>query len=186
MKTSEINLREALQFSPERGVVTFGDNRMIVFSADSFGRLLSEMLDIGGVKMTQVFMRRFGESAGRSDALTLKERFVPDTDLDWIAMGPTLHSWEGIVRATPTALEYDRATGKFFMQGTWENSIMAELYVKLRGPSTEPVCWMLSGYATGYSSAFFGTDLICKETMCVAKGDPCCQFTIKPKREWIE
>jgi hypothetical protein len=157
---------------------------MVIFSADSIGLLLSEIINVGGLRMAQVFMRRFGEAAGRDDARLLKKEFRPDTDLDWIAMGPNIHTWEGIVKATPSALEYDRSTGKFFMQGTWDNSFFAGQYKKLYGMATEPVCWMLSGYATGYASEFFGANLLCKETLCVAKGDPHCQFTIKPAAEW--
>ena len=184
MKVSEISLQRDMKFDPDGGIVRFGSQRMVIFSADSIGRLLWEIIDVGGLRMAQVFLRRFGEAAGRDDARLLKHEFNPDTDLDWIAMGPTIHTWEGIVKATPTALEYDRATGKMFMQGTWENSFFAQQYVRLFGPSTEPVCWMLSGYATGYASEFLGSDVLCKETMCVAQGDPHCQFTIKPKIEW--
>ena len=184
MKASEINLKENLKFDPENGVVTFGSQRMVIFSAHAIGRLMSKLMDVGGVELAQVMMRIFGEAAGRDDAKLLKVEFSPDTDLDWLAMGPTLHTWEGIVKAVPTALEFDRDSGQFFMQGNWLNSFIAEQYVKLYGPTTFPVCWMLVGYATGYGSEFFGTPLVCRETMCVAKGDPHCQFTIKPPDDW--
>jgi hypothetical protein len=184
MKASEINLKEALQFDVEQGKVAFGSQRMVIFSANAIGTLMSKLMDVGGVELTQVMMRLFGESAGRDDARLLKKEFNPDTDIDWIAMGPTIHTWEGIVRATPTRLEYDRAAGTFFMQGTWVNSFFAEQYLKLYGSSTHAVCWMLAGYATGYVSEFFGGNVMCKETMCKAKGDPHCQFTIKLREDW--
>lgn len=184
MKVSEIDLKRDLIFDPENGILKFGSQRMVIFSAHSIGRLISRLMDIGGVETAQVMMRLFGEAAGHDDAKLLKQEFAPDTDVDWIAMGPTIHTWEGIVKAELTALDYDRSTGKFFMQGKWINSFFAEQYLKLLGPSTTAVCWMLSGYATGYASEFFGAPLQCKETMCVAKGDPYCQFTIKPPDEW--
>ncbi len=184
MKASEINLKESLLFDIETGRLMFGSQRMVIFSAHAIGRLMSKLMDVGGVETTQVMMRIFGEAAGRDDARLLKQEFHPDTDLDWMAMGPTIHTWEGIVKATPDILEYDRNTGKFFMQGKWLNSFVAEQYVTMYGQTTFPVCWMLVGYATGYTSEFFGSPLQCKETMCVAKGDPYCQFTIKPPDEW--
>jgi predicted hydrocarbon binding protein len=184
MQAADISLQRDLVFDLESGMVHFGSQRMVIMSAGSFGKLLWEMIDIGGQRLAQVLLRRFGEAAGRDDARLLKSEFNPDTDFDWIAMGPTIHTWEGIVKATPTVLEYDRAAGKMFMQGKWENSFFAEQYVRLFGPAKQPVCWMLSGYATGYVSEFMGSEMLCKETMCVAQGDPYCQFTIKPKGEW--
>lgn len=184
MKASDFNLQQAIKLDPNTGIATFSKHRIVIFDADSIGRLMQEMIDIGGTNTAKVLMRRFGEANGHSDARLLKEEFAPDDDMNWIALGPTIHTWEGIVKATPTALEYDRATGKFFMQGTWENSFIAEQYIKIYGKSKEAVCWLLSGYATGYCTEFFGKTLMCKETMCVAKGDPHCQFTIKPPEEW--
>jgi hypothetical protein len=184
VRAAEINLQKDLMFDPDSGIVRFGHQRMVIMSADSFGKLLWEIIDVGGLRLAQVFLRRFGEAAGCDDARLLKNEFKPDTDLDWIAMGPTIHTWEGIVKATPTVLEYDRAAGKMLMQGTWENSFFAEQYVRLFGRATEPVCWMLSSYATGYASEFLGSEMLCKETICAAQGNPHCLFTIKPRGEW--
>lgn len=184
MKVSEINLKENIKFDFNKGEVFFGPLRLIIINYASFEQLLKEVIDTGGIGLGKVVFRRFGEAAGREDAKIIKKEFKPDTDIDWIAMGPAIHTWEGIVKATPTALEFDREKGTFFMQGKWEKSFIAELWLKLYGASKEPVCWMLSGYATGYASEFFGKELLCKETMCVGKGDPHCEFTIKTKEEW--
>jgi purine catabolism regulator len=178
MKVSEFKLSEELQFKPEKGRVLFRDQRMVIMSADSFGTLLKEIVDIGGVNMARVFMRRFGETAGRDDARTIKETLAPDTDMDWLALGPAIHSWEGIVRAVPEQIELDRAAGKFYMKGLWEDSFFAEQYLKHFKKSNDPVCWLLTGYATGYASEFFGMKLVARETSCRGKGDDVCRFEI--------
>ncbi len=180
----EFNLTSDLRFVPEEGKLLFKDTRMVIMNSNFFSNFLKAMIDFGGVGMAKVTTRMFWEQAGREDALFIKKEFEPDTDLDWLALGPTIHSWMGLVKATPTSVEFDRKTGKFFMQGNWENSFIADSWLSLYGESKEPVCWMLSSYATGYASAFFGMDLLCKETMCIAKGDPHCQFTIKNKDAW--
>ena len=185
MKASDINLEQSLKFDPEHGLLTFGPQRMVIMSANALFRLSALIIDIGGVETARVFIPRFGEAAGRDDAKLLKEQLSPDTDVDWLAMGPTIHAWEGLVKPSVDALEMDREANKFFLQGKWENSFMAQEYLNVFGPSTEPVCWLLSGYATGYCSEVFGQPLLCKETMCVAKGDPYCQFTVKSKSEWM-
>ena len=142
MKVSEFKFDEHLVFKPGGGRILFKDERMVMMSADSFGTLLKEIIDIGGINMARVFMRRFGETAGKNDARTIKERLSPDTDIDWLALGPAIHSWEGIVRAVPEVSISTRASGKFYMKGTWEDSFFAEQYLKHYGKSKDPVCWL--------------------------------------------
>jgi predicted hydrocarbon binding protein len=181
MKVGDFKFDEHLVFVPDKGQILFKDERMVMMSADSFGDLLKEIIDIGGVNMARVFMRRFGEAAGKNDARTIKDTLSPDTDLDWLALGPVIHTWEGIVRAVPEVIDIDRATGKFYMKGTWENSFVAEQYLKHFGKAKNTVCWLLTGYATGYSSEFFGKKLVAHETACKGKGDAFCRFEIKPE-----
>ena len=181
MKVDEFKFDEYLTFDPQKGEVIFKGQRMVIMSADSFGDLLKVMVDIGGVNLTRVFMRIFGETAGKNDARTIKDNLNPDTDMDWLALGPTIHTWEGIVKAVPEVIDIDRDSGKFYMKGTWENSFFAEQYTKHFGKSKDPICWLLTGYATGYASEFFGKKLVAKEPTCQAKGDKACSFEIQPE-----
>jgi predicted hydrocarbon binding protein len=182
MKVSEFKFDEYLSFNPEHGRILFKDQRMVMMSADSFGDLLKEIIDIGGLNMARVFMRRFGETAGRNDARTIKNTLSPDTDIDWLALGPMIHSWEGIVRAVPETIDIDRASGKFYMTGIWEDSFFAEQYLKHYPKSKDSVCWLLTGYATGYASEFFGKKLLATEPTCRGKGDDMCRFEIRPEK----
>jgi len=184
MKINEFNFKDHLVFNPEEGKLLFHDERMIIMSAEAFGLYMRELINIGGAQLCKIFLRRLGESTGRMDAKSIKERLNPDTDLDWLAFGPVIHTWEGIVKAVPEQIDYDRDAGTFIMKGTWDNSFFAEQYLKIIGPSKEAVCWMLTGYATGYASEFFGRKLLCKEPTCVAKGDERCRFEIRLGNEW--
>jgi predicted hydrocarbon binding protein len=181
MKVTEFKFNEHLSFKPEQGRIFFNDQRMVMMSADSFGDLLKEIIDIGGLNMARVFMRRFGETAGRNDARTIKDTLSPDTDIDWLAFGPAIHSWEGIVKAVPEVIDIDRNTGKFYMKGVWEGSFFAEQYIRHFGKAKYSVCWLLTGYASGYASEFFGKRLVAAEPTCVGKGDDLCRFEIMPE-----
>ncbi len=184
MKVQEFKFDDFFSFNPEKGQVLFNDQRVIVMSADSFGDYMKEFIDIGGVNLCRIFMRRLGEHNGRSDAQLIKQQLKPDTDIDWLAFGPTIHTWEGIVKAIPEVIDFDRDSGRFYMKGIWENSFWAEQYVKKFGVSKESVCWLLTGYASGYASEFFGKKLIAKEPTCKGKGDDVCRFEIKLEHEW--
>ncbi len=54
------------------------------------------------------------------------------------------------------------------------HSPFAEAY----GRSSLPVCYMISGVLGGMASVIFGREIECKETFCIAKGDPFCKFEI--------
>jgi len=184
MRVADFKFDSFLRFNPEKGEVLLSDQRVIIMSADSFGDYLKELVGIGGINLCRIFMRRLGEQNGRSDARYIRENMEPDTDIDWLAFGPTIHTWEGIVKAIPETIEFDRNSGNFYMKGTWENSFWAEQYVKKFGVGTESVCWLLTGYATGYASEFFGKKLVAREPTCRGKGDAECSFEIRPEGEW--
>lgn len=184
MKVTDFNLANSISYNPAEGQVKLGSQRMVIMPSHSVGMLLDEIIKTGGENMARIFFRRWGEAAGRDDASLLKSEYNPDTDIDWIALGPFIHSWEGIVAAAPTFLEFDRSAGTFHMKGEWKNSFFAEEWLKVVGKSARPACDILTGYATGYASAFFGGDLLAKETTCVACGDDICRFEIRLRSAW--
>ena len=122
MKVSELNLKDMLEFIPDEGILKLGSQRMVIMPADSIGKLVEFIMNISDKNMVHMFMFDMGLEAGMNDAKVLKADFSPETDMDWIALGPTIQSWEGIVKAAPDFLEFDRDAKTFEMKGTWENS----------------------------------------------------------------
>jgi anti-anti-sigma regulatory factor len=95
-----------------------------------------------------------------------------------------MHTWEGIVHVEPTGLEFDRDSGHFHMTGIWRNSYEAQVHLDLFGAADGPVCHSLTGYASGWCTAFFGKPLVAIETQCAGTGAPRCAFEIKPPDVW--
>lgn len=185
MKVSDINFEDDLTFNPEAGLLTFGSQRMVMFSASALSALTGQMLELGGPRMTQVLMRTFGERSGRDDARLLKAEFSPDTVEDWVAMGPVMHTWQGLMKSTITHQDEDPTDVPIpRWHGTWENSYFAQVWLEEQGISDKPVCAPLSGYVTGYASEVFGVPLMCREHTCVAQGAPKCEFTTRAKEAW--
>jgi predicted hydrocarbon binding protein len=48
--------------------------------------------------------------------------------------------------------------------------------------SKEPVCHATAGVLANAGELMFGKKMICRETKCIAKGDPHCEFKIYPER----
>lgn len=184
MKALEFDLRSALSFHPEQGAVLFGQNRMLLFRVEALGtlrRLLREQL---GGRLSRSILSQFGYRCGSEDHKTLSSLYTWDTEIDELASGPVIHTWEGIVRAEPKLIEFDRATGHFHMHGTWTNSYEAELHLAEHGVGSEAVCHTLTGYASGWCTSFFGRPLVAIEPTCRGRGDDICTFEIRPADVW--
>ena len=102
-----------------------------------------------------------------------RARYAADASLfDMFSVGPQLHMLEGAVQVTPERFEVDVESGTFHGIFRWDHSWEVETHVRDFGPQEEPVCWMLLGYASGYTSAFMGRPVLFKEVACSACGAP--------------
>ena len=179
VQAREINLPDLLRFEPEKGLIWLKDYRMVMLSACALGALRKELIETLGWDQARGLMKRFGYAAGLADALALAERFPEATGAHHMNLGPALHALEGIANVVriPERSEVDLERGRFHVEGYWENSFEAEQHLELLGPSNEPVCWMLVGYAAGHSSAAAEQETLVVETECRAMGHDRCRFT---------
>ncbi len=184
IKISDLNFSDLFQPRIEEGRLLFNQRRTVLFDVEAIGALRQQLLETLGESLARGVLARFGYSHGYSDAQVLQERFEWKTEADWLAAGPFIHMLEGVVQVEPEKVEFDRQTGHFHMQGIWRNSYEAEEHLRRYGPSDQPVCWTLTGYASGYASSFFGRDLLAIETACVGQGDDHCCWEIRPVEEW--
>ncbi len=184
MKVTDLDLRKMLAFEPESGRLLLGEERYLLFRQEAFAMLRKVLHAQLGSVLFRSILSQFGYRCGQGDYQALSQSYSWDSELDRMGAGPVMHTWEGIVRADPTFLEFDRERGHFHMKGTWKNSYEAEIHLREFGPSQHPVCHTLTGYASGWCSAFIGFDVIAIEPTCIAKGDPICTFHIQPPQAW--
>lgn len=188
MKATDFNLKKEVAYLPEQGLVVHEDRRLLLMDANAMGLLMDSMIkNMGFDKAMEVFMQS-GFEHGYSDFLAMEakygEKFANEIEL--FASGPVIHSWEGLVQAKPISIEADRATGKFFSEGIWTNSWQAQQYLTFNSVGEKAVCYTLTGYASGWTSAFLGKPVLAIETACVAKGDDHCSWLLKPAEEFGE
>ena len=157
-----------------------------MFDTEAIGLLRKMVIDEMGMEKAREIFLRFGYQNGYSDFMQMKINYDFETEMDLLASGPVIHTWEGIVNATPKEIRYNRDKGEFYFTGIWTNSYEAEQHLSYMGQHNEPVCWTLMGYASGWSTAFFGKKIIAIEPVCVGKGDDHCEWELKPEEEWGE
>lgn len=178
------DLKQLLVFSPEKGLLTLGDERLLLFSQKAVSLLRSLLFTQLGPDMSRMLLAQFGYQHGAGDYKLLTEMFTWDTDEQRLEAGPLMHAWSGIVHVEPVHFEMDRSSGHFHFRGYWHHSYEAEIYKKSFGTSQHPVCHTLAGYGSGWCSAFFGQPLLEIERKCVACGDEFCEWEIRPWDEW--
>jgi len=185
MKASDFNLSKELKFDTAKGRTTFQHSRMLILEANAMGLLRQQIIDAVGIHKAREILLQFGYQDGFADFLQMKLSHDFDSENDLLAVGPMIHTWEGIVRAVPRGEpRCDRASGEFFFTGRWENSYEAEQYLCFNDFAREPVCWTLAGYASGWCWAFFGKPVVAMETACAGTGDEWCDWEIRTPPAW--
>jgi DNA-binding NtrC family response regulator len=175
MHPGDFKLLELLTVDDAAGTLHFAHRRMLLFDADAMGLLRKELIETLGLARARRILTRFGYACGYRDALTSREVVDWSNLAEWWAAGPRLHTLEGVVGVHVLRAEIDQAQNIFNVEAEWHNSYEAEQHRTHIGVSDTPVCWTLTGYASGHSTAVFGREVFCYEQACVGKGDACCR-----------
>ena len=178
MRAADLDIHELLHFSPEGGVITFGGERVLLLDAVALGLLRRELIQTLGVTAARILFSRFGYAHGWRVAETLRQGFPWDSQDEWRIAGARLHTLQGLVRAEVTR------TWAAGAEGIWHDSYEAEQHLLHLGQADEPVCWTLTGFATGYMSCVYGKEIIAIEERCRGKGDAVCRAIVRSKEEW--
>ncbi len=164
------------------GMIFLNKERSILFPADTYGLLYKELTDNIGKERIKGFFMRFGAEAGKQDAKLVKKWYKHHPLETLIRKGPVYHQQKGHAIVNITKLEIQQSDNRptIHLEGIWKNSFEAEAYLRQFGTySKTPVCYTLSGYASGYLSEICNQTVIFREIQCVAKGDPYCSWTAR-------
>ena len=183
MRASDLDLRELLDFDPKGGIIRFAGDRALLFNTVALGLLRRELVETLGLVPARGILTRFGYAHGWRTAEALRTQFEWDSEHEWQLAGGRVHQLQGFLLYEPVP-RTPGDTPKAFAQSIWRESYEAQEHLAQLGPSTEPVCWTLAGYASGYLSRVAGRRILCFEEKCVAKGDAYCLMVGRPEEEW--
>lgn len=179
-----LDLRRLVHFSAEDGTIWLGEHRMVLLHVAALAALRKELFDLAGPEQARRILTRMGYACGIRDAELARKIRAGHDPIDAYVVGPQLHMLEGSVQVTPVKIEMDVAAGTFYGEFIWNNSWEAQVHVEEFGPQHDPVCWMLLGYASGYTSAFMERFILFKEIECSACGPDHCRIVGKPLEQW--
>ena len=182
MRAADLDIHELLHFLPEGGIITFAGERVLLLDAVALGLLRKELIQTLGMTAARLVFTRFGYAHGWRVAEMLRKGFPWDSEDEWRIAGARLHTIQGLVRAEVTRASLNSAAPG--AEGIWHDSYEAEQHLLHLGQADEPVCWTLTGFATGYMSCVYGKEIIAIEDRCRGKGDAVCRAIVRSKDEW--
>lgn len=178
------NLSARLSFNPHDAHIWLEGERMMLMHVAAFAVLRQELVERLGLDEARRVFTRLGATAGTRDAAIARVASPHAGALEAFKTGPRLHAIEGICVPDEIQLEVDAESGLLSGEWIWRNSAEAEAHLQALGPSSEPVCWTMIGYATAYSSTFMKHPIVFREVECRAMGAPHCRTVAKPAALW--
>lgn len=185
MRADDLDLRELLEFEPKGGPIRFAGERAILLDVVALGLLRKELVETLGLATARAVLTRLGYAHGWRTAESLKSAFPWENEREWVRAGGRLHQLQGLVVYEPVPRQPGEAP-RHFAQAVWKESYEAEAHLAHLGLSTEPVCWTLCGFASGYLAYCHGRQICCIEERCRGKGDAVCVMGGRPTEEWGE
>jgi hypothetical protein len=77
MKATDFDLSREIRFSPESGITSFRNSRLLIFDADALGLLRQKLTEELGVPRTREFFLKIGYQHGYSDFMQMKINYTP-------------------------------------------------------------------------------------------------------------
>jgi two-component system, NtrC family, response regulator HydG len=183
MRARDLDLEELLQFDPDGGILRFAGERVLLLDAVALGLLRHELIETLGWAGARALLTRFGYAHGWRTAENLRTALPWDSEGDWRNAGGRLHTLQGLVRVE--AAPHEPGEGpRPIGESIWHDSYEAEQHLLHLGRADEPVCWTLTGFASGYLSRAHGRQIYCVEERCRGKGDAVCHLIGRPVDEW--
>jgi len=178
------DLASKLLFSPEMGRIWHDGERCVLLSQAALASWRSRLVAELGLEAASRFFWGVGFAEGARCAIGAK-KLRPDGDyLEAFAVGPQAHALTGFGWTQIEILENDSSRGHFEGRFTVHDSMEAAIHLNAMGHSTDPVCWMQTGFASGFATTFAGQPIIMREVECAGRGDAACVLHAKPKPEW--
>ena len=177
-------LAQHVSFSPASGHIRLFDQRMLLMHGDSLAQLRQELIEGLGVEHARAVLTRVGYQQGVADGQRVRQATEASTD-EVLAWGPRLREMEGFVRNHPLErMRMNIERGEFWGNFVWSASWEAQAHVGCFGVGGRAACWMMVGYADGYSTTVTGIPIHWREMECVAMGHPRCRVVGQPIACW--
>ena len=152
-----------------------GSSRVITFPTSLLGETIKSLMKVFNPTAVQAMLWYQGREFGKLKGEFYKREFSiinMNEVVNFLATRLTLHGWATV---EIVKLDEEKRSATLRLFDNWECSAF-------KG-SSEPQSHYIRGVLDGFFSSLFKVEMEAKETKCIAKGDPYCEFEIKEKKE---
>jgi DNA-binding NtrC family response regulator len=178
------DLADRVRFSPELGRVWRDGERCVLLTDIAVGALREQMINLLGWNTARQVFWNLGFAEGSRCAASAKALRPGTSYFDAFAVGPQAHALTGFGWTEILELCADQAEGTFEGHFLVHDSFEAGTHLAKIGVSTDPVCWLQTGFASGFATAFAGQPIIMREVECAGMGHANCLLIGRPEAEW--
>lgn len=183
---SPAQLAETVAFAPAQGNIWMFGRRYILMQGAAFGEIRRELINELGLEKARGIYTSTGWHAGARLARQVAQQWPEGDHGSLYSAGPRLHMLEGMVNVETIHFEMNSEAGHFYTDLYWHNSLEAQEHLAHHGTAGECVCWMQTGFASGYASALLGRMVVFRETECRATGHAACRIIGKTAEQWAD
>lgn len=166
MKANELKLEEMVDF--EDGGLSLKGRRLILHDIHAFAHFRKDLIENTGIDHARRILTRFGYFEGQADAAAMQRLYQWDSTEEWIRAGARMQTLQGVAKTVVNRFALDPLSGCLDMEIAWHNSAEAEEHMIGHGKAPFPVCWILTGYASGYVSYCLDKEVYFIESQCRA------------------
>jgi two-component system, NtrC family, response regulator HydG len=183
MRADDLRFDELLNFHD--GSIDFQGRRLVLHSIDAFAQFRQDLFEMVGARHARRILTRYAYFWGQADAAAMRRVFSWSNTTELVKAGARLHAMQGVARWVTKRLDFDENVGgHFLMEVSWHGSGEADEHMAHLGKAEHPVCWMLTGYASGFMSYALGRNIYFVEQSCRAQGGRACTAIGKDAASW--
>ncbi|WP_336144594.1 XylR N-terminal domain-containing protein, partial [Marinobacter sp. CH_WH8012-3] len=136
------------------------EQRMLLVHSSLFLNLRDELVATIGEQRSRGLLMRLGFHSGWRDA-ELARKLRPElSTANAFAAGPQLAMIKGMVNVKPIRMDFDLDEGSFYGEFLWDGAFEADLQLASGNQNENPVCWLLTGYSSGFTTFYGYADLM--------------------------
>ena len=184
MKAADLNISELIQFSP--GLIGIHGRRLLLDDLASLGQHRCDRSETVGFDLARRIQTREGLFWGQSYAGDLQRLFNWDSKEEMLKALPELLKIMGSGTQEITKIFFDESSGKLEMELSCADTPETDAQFNQMPKTTDPVCWVLAGFLSGYASYCLDKSIYFSETQCKGTGASSCFFIGKDTDSWGE
>lgn len=179
-------IQDLLRPNNTDGFPHFGSSRLVTLSITALAGLMRDMVRTVGLEKASTILFRYGYEAGIAQALVLMEHYNFKTPQEFLEICETLKTMSGVAHVEFEDVDLDEKGKLVRFTGVWRNSLESYIWNSQFKLNYEgPVCIILAGMISGFTSAIFGQEVLVKETYCQTQGhQDYCTFEGRPLKGW--